>query len=121
MMVWANFAPENYPTSEVGEQVTGLTQRPYERFRDNLEGDGSTVTQATFTYTYSGKLLRPYAVRELFDDDGNYIGYELLATTTEQSVDAGNYILALLPANGNNNYAYSGRMECSYTPSCRRT
>ncbi len=114
-VVWANFAPENYPTSEVGEQVTGLTQRPYERFRDNLEGDGSTVTQATFTYTYSGKLLRPYAVRELFDDDGNYIGYELLATTTEQSVDAGNYILALLPANGNNNYAYSGRMECSYT------
>ena len=114
-VVWANFAPENYPTSEVGEQVTGLTQRPYERFRDNLEGDGSTVTQATFTYTYSGKLLRPYAVRELFDDGGNYIGYELLATTTEQSVDAGNYILALLPANGNNNYAYSGRMECSYT------
>lgn len=114
-VVWANFAPENYPTSEVGEQVTGLTERPYERFRDGLEGDGSTVTQATFTYTYSGKLLRPYAVRELFDDDGNYIGYELLATTTEQSVDAGNYILALLPANGNNNYAYSGRMECSYT------
>ncbi len=114
-VVWANFAPENYPTSEVGEQVTGLTQRPYERFRDNLEGDGSTVTQATFTYTYSGKLLRPYAVRELFDDDGNYIGYELLATTTEQSINAGNYILALLPANGNNNYAYSGRMECSYT------
>ena len=114
-VVWANFAPENYPTSEVGEQVTGLTERPYERFRDGLEGDGSTVTQATFTYTYSGKLLRPYAVRELFDDDGNYIGYELLATTTEESVDAGNYILALLPANGNNNYAYSGRMECSYT------
>lgn len=100
-VVWAVFADGKYPTAAAGTQVTAAT-RPY----TVLEDEG-------YAFTYNGKIQYPFALRELFGEDGTtYAGYEILSSTRPATADAGSYTAHLLP--DGNNYAYAGKTEFAY-------